>query len=84
MRDVLHCQRELEVLLRTEASGIQPHNALLHTHGKDMGRHRHASTMHQPQCVKIHSVVTRFWFGLFFLIKKGICLSVCGVYESLF
>lgn len=79
MRDVLHCQRELKVLLRTEASGIQPHNALLHTHGKTQACINHASS------TVCKNTVLLLGFGLVWvLVKKGICLSVCGVYESLF
>lgn len=67
MRDVLHCQREIQVLLRTEVSGIQPHNAVLQTHRK-------TGAMHQPcikDCVKIQCC---YWFGLglvLVLIKRA-------------
>lgn len=68
MRDVLYCQRELQVL-RTEVSGIQPHNAVLQTHGK-------TGAMHQPcikDCVKIQWCYWVWaWFGFGFN-KKGIC-----------
>lgn len=75
MRHVLHCQRELPVLLRTEVSGTQ--TTVLSC--KHMGGLGQASTMHRGLCK--NSVVIGLGMVLL-LIKNGICWSVCGVYGS--
>lgn len=61
MSDMLHCQRQLQALLRTEVSGIQAHSAA--NTWEDLGRH-------QPcieDCVKIQCCYQAWaWFGFVF------------------